>query len=109
MIASSSADASAHVGATRACDGALQQPRSQGHQHPGGGAPDIALAVGNIVNIDGQLANFALARFVIGGIQYEVERHLEDVVHLRRGDLAADSPGSTKPTTGVTRKPEITT
>jgi hypothetical protein len=39
------------------------------------------------VNIDGQFADAALARFVIGGIQYVVERHLEYVMHFRGGDF----------------------
>src|ERR1700722_16835531 len=63
------------------------QPRSQSHQHSRSSAPDIALAVGYVVNIDRQLANLTLARFVIGGIQYVVERHLEHVMYFRGGDV----------------------
>src|ERR1700728_3821322 len=62
------------------------QHAPKGHQHAGGGSPDIAVAIGNVVHVDAHTGEVAPPRVVIGGIQDEVERHLEHIVHFGGGD-----------------------
>src|ERR1700733_2451 len=62
------------------------QHAPEGHQHAGGGPPDVAVAIGNVVHIDGHTGEVAPPRLVIGGIQDEIERHLEHIVHFGGGD-----------------------
>src|SRR6202030_2756472 len=59
---------------------------AQGHQHASCRTPDIAIAVGNVVHLVGQLAQGALPGFVIGGVEDELERHFEYIVNLGVGD-----------------------
>jgi len=59
------------------------------------------------VNIDRQLANFALRDLWLAA-SVCTRAHFEYVMHFRGGDFELITE-LTKPTTGVTRKPEITT
>ena len=100
-MASSSSRRLGHAGLA----GRQQQP-PQGHQHAGGRAPDVALAVGDVEQLAHVSAPILRERgLVIGGVEQEIaaapRRHRAP--RLRR---ARDgNRGSTKPTTGVTRKP----
>jgi len=69
-------------------------------QHPGRRAPDRALAERDLTKLD-QVARHAGAasNTVIGGVEQVAERL----------SSASSKPGCTKATTGVIRKPVITT
>src|SRR4029077_6870 len=56
----------------------------EGEEHPGGGAPDIAVAEGNVekLHLLAAACGAAAVPVVIGGIEQVTERHLEGVLNL---------------------------
>ena len=86
---------------------ALQQS-VQRHQHSGRGAPDVVLAVRDVVHCTVVVAERALARLVIGRVEDVRQRNLERRSRPRCGSSSSSKPGCTKPTTGVTQKPVST-
>ena len=62
------------------------QHAPEGEQHSGGRAPDEALTVGDVPDIDRHVAELHEPRYVVGAVQDELQGHLEGVVNLGAGD-----------------------
>ena len=72
-------------------------------QHRRGGAPDVAIPIGDRPEIAAQRAQHPEMALLVRGIEHERERHLEHVGDFDRDPVRASNGGSTQPTTGVTR------